>query len=97
VGESLACDLLVEANCAFKVHFQSENAGTMVNTDPADPSVVPYTLRVDNVVTDLSSGDPVHVGQSPTIRFPVVVTIGNFGTATAGTYEDVITITVAAQ
>lgn len=97
VGESLACDLLVEANCAFKVHFQSENAGVMVNSDPADTSVVPYTLRVDGAVTDLSSGDPVQVGQSPTIRFPVEVTIGDFGTATAGTYEDVITITVAAQ
>lgn len=96
-GLQSALDLLVEANCAFSVALDSANGGALANTDPADSATIPYTLEFASAVVDLSGGNPVQVATSPGFRYPIVVTIGDLGFASSGTYEDVVTITVTAQ
>lgn len=92
-----ATDLLVEANCAFTIALQSDNDGFLAHTDPGNPSLIPYELQFDSSPVDFSPGGPIVVGTSPGFRYPIIVTIGDLGTATSGTYEDVVTITVTAQ
>ena len=96
-GATGAVDLLIDANCAFTVALESENNGVMAHTNVLDPSTIPYELRFSGTATDLSSGDPVQVATSPGYRFPIEVTIGDLGTASSGTYQDVVTISVTAQ
>lgn len=96
-GAQGAMDLLVEANCAFTIALQSTNDGFLAHTDPADTSLIPYQLEFNTTPVDFSPGGSIIVGTSPGYRYPIVVTIGDLGLATSGTYEDVITITVTAQ
>lgn len=96
-GLQSSLDLLVEANCAFTVALESENNGFLANTAPADGSLIPYVLEFASTPVDFSGGGPVQVATSPGFRYPVLVTIGDIGLATSGTYEDVVTITVTAQ
>ena len=96
-GESLGYDLLVESNASFSIALSSANAGAMAHTDPAETTVVPYSLTFDSGLVDLSTGGDVTVGSSPGFRYPIVVTIEDYGAASQGSYEDVVTITVTAN
>ena len=65
-----------------------------------DTSTVAYTLSFDGAQVTLPAGTPTTVVTTapPTpgagTRYPIDVTVGNLGTATAGTYQDNITITI---
>ncbi len=96
-GESLGYDLLVESNASFFIALASANAGVMAHTDAGDASIVPYSLTFDGGLVDLSSGGDVIVGNSPGFRYSIVVTINEYGAASQGSYEDVVTITVTAN
>lgn len=96
-GESLQADLLVEANCAFTVSLESENGGVMLDPAIDDGSAVPYSLTFAGSRLELESGGPVPAGSSPGSRYPIVVTVDEFGMASPGEYRDVVTITVSAN
>ncbi len=95
-------EVLVRANVNFGVDVESANLGSLSNIDIGDPSTVPYQMTVDASPVDLSAG-PVNVvsdvGPTPLggNRYAVVFTIGSLGGASAGAYEDVLTVTVTAQ
>lgn len=101
-GVERSLDLLVLANVGFVVTVDSTNQGTMTLTPTSDGSVVPYTLSVDGVPQDLSSGSAqVISGTGPTSpagdRYDFTFEIGDPTGATSGIYEDNLTITVTAQ
>lgn len=99
-GETGSMDLLVRSNSSYSISLQSQNGGVMAITLPGDTSTVPYTLTFAGAPVSLPAAAPTSVvtAAPPTsgagARYPIGVTIGNLGTATAGTYQDNITITV---
>jgi len=103
MGEVRSTDLLVRSNASFAVSLQSQNGGKMTNNITGDTSTVPYTLQFSSAPVALPAGTPTTVVASapPTsaggTRYPIQVTIGDFGMATAGAYQDNITITVTAN
>jgi spore coat protein U-like protein len=94
--------LRVRSNSGYTVTFESENGGAMKNTDPTDNSTVAYVLEVDGAVVDLSRGRRPSVARNSGMtdsngeRRGLSFAAGPVGDATAGTYRDNITITVAA-
>ncbi len=103
MGELRSTDLLVRSNASYTVSLQSQNGGVMTNSIAGDTSTVPYTLSFASTPVALPAGTPTTVVATapPTsaggTRYPIQVTIGDFGMATAGTYQDNITITVTAN
>jgi spore coat protein U-like protein len=101
-GKSRSFDLRVRSNSGYTVTFESENGGAMKNTDPTDNSTVAYVLEVDGAVVDLSRGRRPSVARNSGMtdsngeRRGLSFAAGPVGDATAGTYRDNITITVAA-
>jgi spore coat protein U-like protein len=102
-GSSLGFDLRVRTNDGYRVSMQSDNAGVMAHVIPVVTSTAPYSITVDGSAADLSSGSSVEVatGTGSTDAegdaLPIVVTIGDVADSTAGDYQDVITISVAAN
>jgi hypothetical protein len=71
---------------------------------PAVADTVSYEVVLNGGAVDLSSGGPVQVlsgtGTTPATgrAFPIEFTVGNLsGTEAAGTYSDVINVTVTAN
>lgn len=100
-GESLGCDVLVRSNIEYSIFLKSENQSVMRHTKPNIKSSVPYTLQFNGHQIDLTNNRHVKVlsRQAPTdifgLRYPLIITIGEYGVTHAGDYEDVITITAA--
>jgi spore coat protein U-like protein len=94
--------MLVRANVSYDISISSANEGNMAHTDPSDGSLVPYDLRIDAGSVDLSGG-PVTVatGTGPTAgtgeRYELELQVGDPGAASAGTYEDMLQVTVTAR
>lgn len=99
-GDFLEADVLVIANEDFDLYFRSENSNVLVHEDSLPGGILPYTLRVNNVIKDLSSGNDELVGTSNGMTpvggelFRTRVTIDNFGSIPSGHYEDIIYVTV---
>lgn len=96
-----SCDLLIKKNTTCTVAFTSANLGVlkMIPTPTADQ--IPYSCKVNGTTLNLSSTANVKLptGVSPApdgTRLPVVVTMGDPSGATAGNYQDQITVTVTA-
>lgn len=104
-GEQRAFDLVVRSNNGYAVTMQSVNRQVMVHERaPAVGDTVPYEVVLNGGAIDLSTGAPVQVlagtGTTPAtgISFPIEFTVGNLsGTEAAGTYSDVINVTVTAN
>jgi hypothetical protein len=104
-GEQRGFDLIVRSNNGYVVTMQSENRQVMVHDGaPAVTDTVPYEVVLNGGAVDLSSGGPVQVlsgtGTTPAtgISFPIDFTVGNLsGPEAAGTYSDVINVTVTAN
>ena len=104
-GEQREFDLVVRSNNGYSVTMQSENRQVMVHErNPAVADTVSYEVVLNGGAVDLSSGAPVQVlrgtGTTPATgaSFPIEVTVGNLsGTEAAGTYSDVINVTVTAN
>ncbi|WP_455382921.1 spore coat protein U domain-containing protein [Salinispira pacifica] len=102
-GQTRSTDLLVRSNASYSVSLQSLNGGVMKNSIAGDTSTVPYSLSFAGAPVALPAGSASTVVSSaaPTsaggTRYPIQVTIGDFGMATAGAYQDSITITVTAN
>ena len=104
-GEQRGFDLIVRSNNGYAVTMQSENRQVMVHErTPAVADTVSYEVVLNGGAVDLSSGAPVQVlggtGTTPAtgMSFPIEFTVGNIsGAEAAGTYSDVINVTVTAN
>ncbi len=94
-------DLRVRSNIGYSVALSSQNQGNMAHIDPTDNSLIPFTFTANGTNVDLS-GPSATVINSPTptsplgIPYPMRVTVGTIGNASAGDYQDNITITIIA-
>lgn len=96
-----SCDLLIKKNTACTVAFTSANLGVLKMIPTPTTDQVPYAFKVNGITLNLSSSAnvilPTGVSPAPDgTRLPVVVTMGDPSGATAGNYQDQITITVTA-
>jgi len=102
-GSSRSADAVVRTNAPYSVFVLSDNQGTLNHSNPSVPDQVPYTFSFDGVLTDLSATTPVQVITGAAVtpwegtRYPIEVTINDFGMASEGFYSDSITITIQAQ
>lgn len=104
-GAQRAVDLVVRSNAGYAVSLQSLNRQAMVHAEaPAVRDTVAYQLVLSGGGVDLSSGAPVQVlsgtGTTPVagIAFPIEFTVGEVsGREAAGTYSDIISVTVTAN
>jgi spore coat protein U-like protein len=101
-GTTRDLGLGARGNTYYRISLSSENRGVMRHVDPGDNSVVPYALSFDGrpiplnqhsaaAVEDAAPTDAV--GRRHTFQF----TVGDLGTASAGDYQDVITVTMTAR
>ena len=102
-GESQTCDLRVRSNTRYTVSLSSQNKGYLFNTAPEDKSRVEYFVTVAGQSISLKGKSDTDVGggSNPTTAygdsFPMKITIGELGTASFGTYEDELTITLTTK
>ncbi len=104
-GEQRGFDLVVRSNNGYAVSMQSFNRQVMVHAEaPRVRDTVPYQVVLSGGGVDLSTGAPVQVisgtGTTPAtgISFPIEFTVGNLsGTEAAGTYTDIVSVTVTAN
>ena len=104
-GEQRGFDLIVRSNNGYAVTMQSENRQVMVHERaPAVSTTVAYEVTLNGGDVDLTSSGPVQVlsstGTTPAtgVAFPIEFTVGNLsGAEAAGTYSDVIEVTVTAN
>jgi hypothetical protein len=95
-GEQQALAVHAQATVPFDIHWSSENAGALKLGTTS--WTVPYTAtfdgaNVDNdttVYSDTSSGGT----DGADVALPLVVTVGDAANKRAGTYRDVVTITI---
>ena len=88
------------SNSGYRVTLRSQNGGVMRNLDPLDNSTIPYDLTVDGQGVSLAGSQTVAAfqrmgltsafGDEHRLRF----TIGQVDNASAGSYQDVIEITM---
>ncbi len=94
-------DLRVRSNIGYSVTLSSQNQGNMAHIDPTDTSRVPFSFTANSANVDLS-GPAATVINTPLptsplgVPYPMRVTVGAIGNASAGDYRDNITITVIA-
>lgn len=104
-GEQREIDLVIRSNNGYSVSMQSLNKQLMVHAEaPAISDSIPYQIVLNGGGINLATGAPVQVisgtGTTPTtgIAFPIEFTIGNLsGAEAAGTYSDIISVTVTAN
>ncbi len=100
-GLQRRADLLVDANTLFSISVSSQHDGELRLTsgedDPDVPTSVPYRLRLNGQAVDLSAGSAIAGTMLSGFRWAIEAEILPFGVAAAGDYQDVVTITVAAD
>lgn len=94
-------DMTVYSNANYGIELGSQNGWRMSHTDPAVVSFVPYRLRLDSQVIDLSRNPVIEAGfahpGAAGHRHLLEVIVGNTDTAVSGPHSDVISITVTAH
>lgn len=99
-GETRSAKVQVRATTGVKIHVDSENDGVLKHkTLPG--ATVPYELKLNGTVLTLSSG-VADLNVSPPVSlegtsYPMVVTIGDVSGRPAGSYKDLLTVTVSPQ
>ncbi len=102
-GATLGFDLLIRTNTGYDITMSSDNRGVLVMTGAhRDVSEIPYILRLDSVAIDLGAARttiavPTGATMAAGNRHVVEVEIGEVGNASAGTYEDNVTVTVSSK
>jgi len=94
-------DLRVRSNIGYSITLSSQNQGNMAHIDPTDTSRIPYLFTANGSNVDLS-GPSTTVINTPLVTsslgtpYPMRVTVGTINNASAGDYQDNITITIIA-
>lgn len=104
-GEFLAYDTLIRSNDGYTLSIQSQNAQTLRHADwPSANSSVPYSFSFNGGTVDLSGGGSMALAGSTGLtpatgaRFETRFTVGIMsGMERPGLYQDILTVTVAAQ
>jgi len=106
-GETMAFDILVQANTHFDIKVQSQEGGSLAPVSLAgDPSRINYFLDFGDSVFDLGTeqitvlqnADPVFLDINPDdARIPVIVEIAEFDWPTSGEYQDTLTFTLQTE
>lgn len=99
-GETRSAKVQVRATTGVKITVDSENDGVLKHKTLAGASV-PYALKLNGTVLTLSSG-AADLNVSPPVSldgtsYPMVVTIGDVSGRPAGSYKDLLTVTVSPQ
>ncbi len=101
-GMERNADLIVRSNTLYSVSVVSARGGSMAIADPMDTSLVPYLFSVSGFSLDLAGSAEVSIVSlaGPTDeagdRYPVSITILDYGMATEGLYSDTLTFTLSA-
>ncbi|SIQ91540.1 Spore Coat Protein U domain-containing protein [Alkalispirochaeta americana] len=106
-GRSEEVDLVVVTDINYRLSVTSPNSGFLVLEGATPGSAVtrgeaiPYTMRVNGLIRDLSSGHAEIGSGSPTSiagdRYELYFEIGDVRDATSGEYTENLTVTVTAQ
>jgi len=103
VGSSRSADAVIRTNTPYSIFILSEKGGKLTHTDPLIADIVPYTFTFNGNTVDLTSPTAQQIITGATVtswegtRYPMNVTIGDYGMASEGYYSDNLTITIQAQ
>lgn len=95
-------DLIVRANSSYSLSVQSQNGGELAITDPLDGSRVPYQLSANGRALPLSPGIDSFIASGALYtdmsgeRYRLRLSILDYGMATEGLYQDILTFTLSA-
>ena len=98
-GQNLGCDLRVRSNIGYNIALASQNLGVLKASSPIT-FTIPYAMTIRGQALDLTQTQATFPSTPPSITdnngqaYPIAVTIGNFTNPPAGTYSDVVTVTV---
>lgn len=98
-GEQMSVSVLVLSNDPYTMRFLSDNGGVLAHTTLGRQVAIPYELTLDGriVVPNGAIAGAVGTRRATTLSGEtsvLAVKIGNVGLARAGTYEDVLTLTI---
>lgn len=98
-GQVSRFNMAVRTNAGFTITVTSTNTGRFKHA--TQNSYVPYTMFVNNVLTDMTGAVPVAVGSGQSsmsgLIFPIRLVVGTVNALSlSGTYSDVITVTAIA-
>ena len=98
-GDTKGATLHTRSNAGYRILVRSDNSGALRNVNPSDESAVHYDCFLDGRLVPLDTTDREGLSSS-TLTDPLGrlhrldFRIGPIGSATAGDYQDVVTVTV---
>ncbi len=98
-SQNVGFDMRVRGNTGFDIQLSSQNRGVLRHSDSSVTDTVPYVMTVNGGTLNLSGGSGTTFNGPSTKTaltgsvFPVVISVGA-QTGTAGTYSDVISVSV---
>jgi len=98
-GQNLGCDLRIRSNIGYTIALASQNRGVLKAPTPIT-FTIPYAMILRGQTLDLTPAQATFPATSPFITdnngqtYGVGVTIGTFTDPPAGTYTDVVTVTL---
>ena len=98
-GQNLGCDLRVRSNIGYTIGLASQNLGVLRASNPV-VFTIPYAMTLRGQAQDLAQPLVTFASTPPSITdnngqaYAIGVTIGSFSEPPAGTYSDVVTVTL---
>jgi len=98
-AQNVGFDMRVRGNTGFDIQLNSQNRGVLKHSDSSVTDTVPYVMKVNGATMNLSGGGGATFDGPSTKTgitgnvFPVEISVGA-QTGTAGTYTDVISVSV---
>jgi spore coat protein U-like protein len=98
-GTTGSMTVRARGNGGFWFSMQSQNGGVLRNASGMNNDAISYVMKMNNIAVPLGSGPANFLGAllptSPQgISYKLDVTVGDTSSASAGTYSDVVQITV---
>jgi len=98
-GQNLGCDLRVRSNIGYTIGLASQNLGVLRASSPV-VFTIPYAMTLRGQAQNLAQPLVTFGSTPPSITdnngqaYAIGVTIGSFSEPPAGTYSDVVTVTL---
>lgn len=102
-GDRESLDLIVRSNVRYSVSVASAHGSALRNTNPAEPTPIPYLLEASGVSISMPAGLSVSLVNSAPwtaggeTRYRLDFTIRAFEMVAAGEYTDTLTFTISAN